>query len=405
MTTLTTLTTTTLSFCRCNWSRKSSSSSTSFLSSFTSSSSSRRRRRRRTATTTTRRDAKIIINQRDDFGEDDDDSEKDIIIARDEHKRAEKKKKKKKIAIVFGATGGVGQLVCAKLLKERKNEDDDGFDTQSEYYDVVYAMCRNRATGKETLFVNKGNDDDDDDDEKRLRVREVDVREERDVEKALETIMAEGNDDEKGEENDGKDVDVVCCLGTTAFPSARWKENNGPEQTDDIATANVIRAAKKICFRNAKKKKGEKKSRFVMISSVGVTRTDKMPYIVLNLFGVLKYKRKSETYLERLQKENADDFDFTIIRPGRLTDGPYTSYDLNTLLKATSSERRRVEIKSGDDFDPAETSRIAVADCAVFSASSARAANKAFVIGTKEGDGGPGQEREKWDALFRKSLS
>ena len=390
---MTTLTTT-LS-CRCNWSRKSSSS-TSFLSSFTSSSS--RRRRRRTATTT-RHNAKIIIDQRDDFGEDD--SEKDIIAKRDEHKRAEKKK----IAIVFGATGGVGQLVCAKLLKERKNEDDDGFDTQSsEYYDVVYAMCRNRATGKERLFVNKGNDDDDDD-EKRLRVREVDVREERDVEKALETIMAEGNDDEKGEENDGKDVDVVCCLGTTAFPSARWKENNGPEQTDDIATANVIRAAKKICFRNTKKKKGEKKSRFVMISSVGVTRTDKMPYIVLNLFGVLKYKRKSETYLERLQKENADDFDFTIIRPGRLTDGPYTSYDLNTLLKATSSERRRVEIKSGDDFDPAETSRIAVADCAVFSASSARAANKAFVIGTKEGDGGPGQEREKWDALFRKSLS
>ena len=391
---MTTLTTT-LS-CRCNWSRKSSSS-TSFLSSFTSSSS--RRRRRRTATTT-RHNAKIIIDQRDDFGEDD--SEKDIIAKRDEHKRAEKKK----IAIVFGATGGVGQLVCAKLLKERKNEDDDGFDTQSsEYYDVVYAMCRNRATGKERLLVNKGNDDDDDDDEKRLRVREVDVREERDVEKALETIMAEGNDDEKGEENDGKDVDVVCCLGTTAFPSARWKENNGPEQTDDIATANVIRAAKKICFRNTKKKKGEKKSRFVMISSVGVTRTDKMPYIVLNLFGVLKYKRKSETYLERLQKENADDFDFTIIRPGRLTDGPYTSYDLNTLLKATSSERRRVEIKSGDDFDPAETSRIAVADCAVFSASSARAANKAFVIGTKEGDGGPGQEREKWDALFRKSLS
>ena len=61
-------------------------------------------------------------------------------------------------------------------------------------------MCRNRATGKETLFVNKGSDDDDEkDDEKRLRVREVDVREERDVEKALETIMAEGNDDDDDE--------------------------------------------------------------------------------------------------------------------------------------------------------------------------------------------------------------
>ncbi|CAK9174924.1 unnamed protein product [Ilex paraguariensis] len=36
---------------------------------------------------------------------------------------------------------------------------------------------------------------------------------------------------------------------------------------------------------------------------------------------------------------------FTIIRAGRLTDGPYTSYDLNTLLKATAGERRAVVIQ------------------------------------------------------------
>ena len=34
-------------------------------------------------------------------------------------------------------------------------------------------------------------------------------------------------------------------------------------------------------------------------------------------------------------------------RPGRLTDGPYTSYDLNTLVKATAGERRAVEIGQG----------------------------------------------------------
>jgi len=34
-------------------------------------------------------------------------------------------------------------------------------------------------------------------------------------------------------------------------------------------------------------------------------------------------------------------------RPGRLTDGPYTSYDLNTLLKATAGQRRAVLVGQG----------------------------------------------------------
>lgn len=34
-------------------------------------------------------------------------------------------------------------------------------------------------------------------------------------------------------------------------------------------------------------------------------------------------------------------------RAGRLTDGPYTSYDLNTLLQATAGERRAVLIGQG----------------------------------------------------------
>jgi len=294
---------------------------------------------------------------------------------------------------VFGATGGVGHFVCAKLLLD-----------DNRRYDVVHAMCRNKETGEAKLKTknNAPSASSSSSSSARLQVTEVDVREEKEVEKVLDTIMTEGGEEAKVV------VDIVCCLGTTAFPSQRWKENNGPEQTDDIATANVIRAARKICFnqRNTSDTNNNNdKSRFVLISSVGVTRTDSMPYVILNLFGVLKYKRKSEKYLEQTQKENGgNDFDYTIIRPGRLTDGPYTSYDLNTLLKATSSERRQVEIKPGDDFDPMETSRIAVADCAVFSLRSENARNKAFVIGTKEGDGGPGQDEAKWKALFDASL-
>lgn len=49
---------------------------------------------------------------------------------------------------------------------------------------------------------------------------------------------------------------------------------------------------------------------------------------ILNLFGVLTLKRQAEQFLA------ASGIPYTILRPSRLTDGPYTSYDLNTLLQA-----------------------------------------------------------------------
>jgi len=58
-----------------------------------------------------------------------------------------------------------------------------------------------------------------------------------------------------------------------------------------------------------------------------VERTKQMPFLILNLFKVLQFKRMAEQYLQ------GTGLPYTIMRPGRLTDGPYTSYDLNTLLK------------------------------------------------------------------------
>jgi uncharacterized protein YbjT (DUF2867 family) len=63
----------------------------------------------------------------------------------------------------------------------------------------------------------------------------------------------------------------------------------------------------------------------VLVSSIGVERTDQMPFLILNLFGVLKFKRKGEQTLM------ASGLPYTVLRPGRLTDGPYTSYDVNTV--------------------------------------------------------------------------
>lgn len=78
-----------------------------------------------------------------------------------------------------------------------------------------------------------------------------------------------------------------------------------------------------------------------------------------NMFaGVLKFKRQSEQLLEQ------SGLPFTILRPGRLTDGPYTSYDLNTLLKATSGSRKDIQLSPRDD-QQGEASRIAVAGAAL----------------------------------------
>ena len=47
--------------------------------------------------------------------------------------------------------------------------------------------------------------------------------------------------------------------------------------------------------------------------------------------GVLKWKKEGERLLQ------SSGLPWTIVRPNRLTDGPYTSYDLNTLLQVPVS--------------------------------------------------------------------
>lgn len=162
-------------------------------------------------------------------------------------------------------------------------------------------------------------------------------------------------------------------------PFPRWQGNNGPEQADYVAVKNLIDATPRSV------------KRFLLTTSAGVDRSDKLPFSILNLFGafpfpcmcliyfaarrplqylpgnvawsldfnlakharaemscrneqhcfgnrcschrlllcagVLKWKKEGERLLQ------ASGLAWTIVRPNRLTDGPYTSYDLNTLLQ------------------------------------------------------------------------
>ncbi|KAI7845420.1 hypothetical protein COHA_000973 [Chlorella ohadii] len=239
--------------------------------------------------------------------------------------------------LVAGATGGVGQLVTAKLL-------DRGY--------KVRALSRSGDKVQQLFGGAEG-----------LSAAIADLREPSSLPAALE----------------GVDV-VVCATGTTAFPSKRWDGGNNPEQTDYVSVRNLVRA----CPPSLK--------RFVLTTSAGVERSGQFPFSILNLFGVLKYKRMGEQELE------GSGLPYVIVRPNRLTDGPYTSYDINTLLRNTSGSRQDITLSPKDDL-MGETSRIAVAEAIVQLLPLDFVEGRHFSIGSKQGDG-PGQDAAKWRDLF-----
>jgi hypothetical protein len=109
------------------------------------------------------------------------------------------------------------------------------------------------------------------------------------------------------------------------------------------------------------------------------------------LFGVLKYKKMAEETLK------ASGLSHTIVRPSRLTDGPYTSYDLNTLLKATSGKRHKVVVSRKDDL-VGEASRIATAEMLVQSLVTPQLQGETLALSTVEGPG-PGSDSDAWAKL------
>ena len=180
--------------------------------------------------------------------------------------------------VVLGATGGVGQLTVAKLAER-------GF--------KVRAVSRNAARCAQ-IFAGAGGASD-----------------------AIECVAADGRDEASLAGLFEGAAAVIACTGTTAFPSARWKadENgsNNPRQTDIVGATN--------CMKAAAEQRGAELKRYALLTSVGTERYDQFPYKVLNAFGVLECKAEAERYL-REQSGLA----YTIVRPCRLTDGPYTSY-------------------------------------------------------------------------------
>nr|XP_043609626.1 protein TIC 62, chloroplastic [Erigeron canadensis] len=246
-----------------------------------------------------------------------------------------------KVVLVTGGTGGVGQIVVASLLNRNVK---------------LRLLLRDPAKAT-TLFGEQG--------EEKMQVMKADTRNSGE----LDPSMFEGI------------THVICCTGTTAFPSKRWDGDNTPERVDWEGVRNLVSVLPRSL------------SRLILVSSVGVTKSNELPWSIMNLFGVLKYKKMGEDFVIN------SGLPYTIIRPGRLTDGPYTSYDLNTLLQATAGERRAVLIGQGDKL-VGEVSRLVVAEACIQALDIDFTEGQIYEINSVLGDG-PGSDAEKWKELFK----
>lgn len=263
--------------------------------------------------------------------------------------------------LIVGATGGVGQLAVAKALEK-------GY--------VVRVLSRSQAKAQQ-MFGD------------RVEIVVGDTRQP----DTLHPVMAEVDD-------------ILCCSGTTAFPSARWNfdlpENMNPLQQVQEWSKIYLDTD----YRNAKARNNPQKvdadgvrslvaaapanlKRFVFISSAGVERKNKPPYNILNAFGVLDAKQQGEDAVTK------SGLPYTIIRPGRLIDGPYTSYDLNTLLQAKTDGKLGVVIRAGDTLN-GQTSRIDVAAACVECLEHPNTERKAFAIVNQ----GSRPDHLNWSELF-----
>jgi nucleoside-diphosphate-sugar epimerase len=247
--------------------------------------------------------------------------------------------------LVIGATSGVGQLATRKLTAR-------GFS--------VRATCRTVATGSE-LFR-----EDNKVDVVPLNLLQCDNHQ-------IQTVMA------------GTKA-IVICVGTTAFPSNKWANGNTPDAIDRQAVtkiANCIRGdnitPKKIC----------------LVTSVGVERSKQMPFLILNLFGVLDAKRDGETAIKDACRQNGDDH--VIIRPGRLVGGPFTNLDIPKLLQLQGGAENGVTVQVGDSL-LGDCKRDACAEAIVQSLINEKCSNVEFAIVSNENQA---LVDEQWTEVFQ----
>ncbi|GAX28114.1 hypothetical protein FisN_6Lh069 [Fistulifera solaris] len=244
--------------------------------------------------------------------------------------------------VVVGGSGGVGQLVSRKLA-------------QAGYF--VRVTSRNNPSTTDT--------------NPNLTSTKLD--------------LVKGSDQELQQAIQGAAA-LVISVGTTAFPTLKWKGGNTPQAIDDIAVTRLAYAASAL----------QSLKRIVLVTSIGVDRTDQMPFFILNLFGVLDAKKKGEEAVRKAANENID---YAIIRPGRLIGGPFTNLDVAKLLQLKGGAENGVTVAAGDVL-LGDCKRDACAEAIVQCLTNAACSNVEFSIVSNENE--TAWSVEQWTSAFQR---
>jgi nucleoside-diphosphate-sugar epimerase len=193
---------------------------------------------------------------------------------------------------------------------------------------------------------------------------------------------------------------VVCCTGTTAFPSAKWAGGNTPDEVNNKGVSALVAAAAQTSTLK----------RFVQLSSIGVERRGGMPFTILNAFGVLDSLAKAEDSVRTASLEGG--FEYVQVRPGQILDdvtdddavsegSVAASPGFETLLKKFTRPQklmRAVSLQLGD-AEAGDITRSAVVEVLLQSLLQDSAAGKSFTAINREGIA-PSQT--DWNELFAK---
>jgi nucleoside-diphosphate-sugar epimerase len=252
--------------------------------------------------------------------------------------------------LVIGGTSGIGQLVTQKLAATGLS---------------VRATSRSKARGEELLSGSSPSS---------VQVVELDLLQEDTgpLKAAMQGVSA-----------------IVVSVGTTAFPTMRWRGGNTPQAIDKDAVIRISKAAANE----------SSVQQVVIVTSVGVDRTKEMPFAILNLFGVLDAKKAGEDAIKTAAASDSG-FDYVIVRPGRLVGGPFTNLDVAKLLQIEGGAENGVDVAVGDCL-LGDCKRDACAECIVQCLTNTAATNLEFSIVSNEGKA---LTDDQWTETFQNML-
>jgi len=259
-------------------------------------------------------------------------------------------KGKQKVGVI-GATGGVGRLAVAYLLEQ-------GYD--------VRAIVRSEESAAKLLPAN------------------------------IEVMLGDTRDPTFGagltEAIAGVDA-LIVATGTTAFPTDKWGPNqeNTPQAVDEKGVKNVVAAIGEV-----NSKKGKKMGKIALLSSIGVERRTKFPFLLLNFYGVLDAKFAGERAV--IEGAPAAGYSYALARLGRLVGGPYTGTpDVASLLQLDEGANQAIVMRKGDPEGFAgdlsrKQAAMALVQCIVNDRK-----DFSFAIANKPG---PEPSQDDWDEAF-----